>query len=247
MGKYKFEYDLDHPLRSVDHGKILKQKKILKDIYISWYNVFKSYYTEQGRFIELGSGGGFIKDIMPHVITSDVNDIPGIDQCFSALDMPFDDHSIDGIFMIDAFHHFPDVETFMKEATRVLKKQGKIVMIEPWNNWWSRFIYKNFHHELFDPDRDWKFPLQGPLSGSNMALPYIVFKRDRDILKEKFPELKIRKIETHNPFSYLLSGGFSRPPFLPSFIFPIVRYMENVKWIKNNIGMFVTIVIEKNN
>ena len=28
-------------------------------------------------------------------------------------------------------------------------------MIEPANTWFSRIIYKNFHHEVFDESSDW--------------------------------------------------------------------------------------------
>lgn len=247
MGKYKFEYDLDHPLRSIDHKNILLKKKVLKNLYKTWYEKFKYFVNKNGNYLELGSGGGFIKEVIPNIKTSDVNKIPGVDEYFSALEMPFKENSLDGIFMIDSFHHFPDVEAFLNEAIRVLKTKGKIVMIEPWNTGWSRFIYKKFHHELFDTNRDWFFPMKGPLSGSNMALPYIVFKRDRKIFDEKFPQLKIKKIEPHTPFTYLLSGGFSRTAFLPNFMFLFVRLFENIKMVKNNFGMFVTIVIEKEN
>lgn len=246
MIRYKFEHDINNPLRSLEHKKILLNKKCLNNLYIEWYNIFKENIELNHKYIELGSGGGFIKEIIPDILTSDVNNIPGIDQIFSASNLPFEDKSISGIFMIDAFHHFPEIEKFFNEAIRVLKNRSKIVIIEPWNTRWSRFIYKKFHHELFDLERDWNFPLSGPLSGSNMALPYIVFKRDIEIFKQKFPELRVNKIKPHTPFTYLLTGGFSRKPFLPNFIINCIRYIENhIAGLRNNFAMFVTIELEK--
>ena len=58
--------------------------------------------------MELGSGGGFLKDIEPSVICSDVLDLPTNDLTFSALDMPFADGELSALFMIDTFHHIPD-------------------------------------------------------------------------------------------------------------------------------------------
>lgn len=246
MISYKFKYDLNHPNRSIEHKKILLSKKSLRKLYQNWYHVFKSYVKDEAKYIELGSGGGFIKDIIPEVITSDINKIPGVGQYFSASELPFENQSVSGIFMIDALHHFPEVEKFFSESTRVLKPGGKIVLIEPWNTKWARFIYKRFHHELFDLNRDWTFPLSGPLSGSNMALPYIIFKRDIEKFKEKFPKLKVKKIYPHTPFAYLLTGGFSRKAFLPGFMISLVRYIENhFAFIRNKFAMFVTIEIEK--
>ena len=246
MGAYTFKFDLNHPERSLEHKQILLSKTSLKSLYIDWYNLFKKYIQKDSVYIELGSGGGFIKDIIPNIITSDVNQIPGVDKYFSASEMPFENESVSGIFMIDAFHHFPNVDEFFEESIRVLKTNGKIVMIEPWNTKWSSWIYKKFHHELFDPDLDWRFPTSGPLSGSNMALPYIVFRRDIDIFNQKYPQLKVKTIEPHTPFAYLLTGGFSRSAFLPAFIIKIVRYCEkHFTWLRNKFAMFVSIEIEK--
>lgn len=246
MIPYKFKYDLNHPNRSIEHKEILVSKKSLRKIYESWYNVFKSYVKDDSIYLELGSGGGFIKDIIPQVITSDINKIPGVDQYFSASELPYEDQSVSGIFMIDALHHFPEAEKFFSESVRVLKTGGKIVLIEPWNTKWARFIYKRFHHELFDLNRDWTFPLSGPLSGSNMALPYIIFKRDIEKFKDKYPKLNVKKIQPHTPFTYLLTGGFSRRAFLPGFMISFVRYIEkHTAFIRNKFAMFVTIEIEK--
>ena len=120
-----------------------------------------------------------MKEIDGEIITSDIMDLPVVDQVFSAEKLPFEEKSISAIYMINVFHHIPDVRAFLKEAERCLKKGGKIVMIEPGDSPFSRFIYKRFHHEMYDDKRDWTFPATGPLSGSNQALPYIVFNRDR--------------------------------------------------------------------
>ena len=246
MRPYKFKFGLDDPKRTLEHQNILFKKKSLKSIYEDWYNIFKSFTDGKSRYIELGSGGGFIKEVIPNIITSDVNEIPGIDKYFSASNIPFDDSSLSGIFMIDALHHFPEVEKFFGEAERVLKNGGRIVAIEPWNTFWSRFIYRKFHHELFDLNRDWTFPKKGPLSGSNMALPYIIFKRDFKYFENKFSGLKLRCINLHTPFSYLLTGGFSRKMFLPEFMIFYVRFFEKqIPFLRNKLAMFATIVIEK--
>ena len=149
--------------------------------------------------MELGSGGGFLKDLMPSIITSDILDLPTNDMVFSALDMPFQDSSVSGIFMVDTFHHIPDSQLFLQEAFRTLKVGGKIVMIEPANSLWGRFIYKNFHHEPFNPKGDWTIPNSGPMSGANGCLPWIVFERDKFVFKNQFPGFEIECINYHTP------------------------------------------------
>ena len=152
-------------------------------------------HIPEGILVELGSGGGFFKEFVPKLICSDILDLPGNDMCFSALNMPFEDNSVSAIFMIDTFHHIPDSEKLLEEASRVLKKGGKIMMIEPANSCWGRFIYKNFHHEPFDPAGDWSFPLSGPMSGANGALPWIVFERDQKRFRNDFSGFEMSKIK----------------------------------------------------
>ena len=64
--------------------------------------------------------------------------MPSNDMTFSALEMPLKNHSVGGIFMIDTMHHIPDSEQFLNEASRVLLKGGKIIMIEPANSFLGR-------------------------------------------------------------------------------------------------------------
>ena len=99
------QYNLDDPRRTVAHGDIIRQKKILHQLYLEWYGHFKQKADKlpQGHLIELGSGGGFIKEIIPQMLTSDVMDLPDLDYVFPGENMPFDNGSVAGIFMIDVF------------------------------------------------------------------------------------------------------------------------------------------------
>jgi SAM-dependent methyltransferase len=246
--KYKFTYDLDSPLRTLEHAKIIQKKFFLKKIYTSWYEIlFKEIpdYAEK-KIVELGSGGGFLKKLAPEIITSDFLDLPSNDMCFSALKMPFGNSNLDGIFMIDTFHHLPDVQQFLVEANRTLRPGAKLIMIEPANSRWGRWIYQNFHHEPFDPSGDWKIPSSGPLSGANGALPWIVFDRDREKFASLFPNLEIRSVQYHSPFSYLISGGLSRYQLLPDFCYFFIRLADQVASnITHQASMFMTVVIQK--
>ena len=148
--------------------------------------------------------------------------------------------------MIDVLHHIAEPAAFFAEACRCLKANGKIVMIEPANTCWARFIYKNFHHEPFETDGKWGVDHSGPLSKANGAIPWIIFSRDRKIFETEFPALKIIKIRNHTPFRYLISGGLSLRQLIPSFMYPVVKAMEFLLTPVNGlIGMFQTIELQK--
>ena len=240
--------DLDDPATTLLHAEILQQKPFLRKLYIDFYRQFERAVSnpENKVLVELGSGGGFIKEIIGNVITSDILELPNVDKVFSAQEMPFEKGSVDALFMIDVLHHITVPRAFFKEAMRCLKPGGKVVMVEPANTLFSRFIYKNFHHELFDTQAEWELKNFGPLSHGNGAMPWIIFSRDREIFEKEFPSLRIVSIRSHTPLRYLLSGGLTLRQLVPSFSYPFFRAIEYALYPLNGlVGMFQTIELEK--
>jgi SAM-dependent methyltransferase len=240
--------ELDDPATTILHGQIIQKKLFLKKLYIDFYEQFKKATPdfETKVLVELGSGGGFVKEVISNVITSDIIELPNVDKVFSAADMPFESKSVDAFFMIDVLHHIADSRVFFAEAMRCLKPGGRIIMIEPANTLWSRFIYRNFHHEEFDTEGRWGLKGTGPLSQGNGAIPWIIFSRDRKIFEEEFPKLRIIRIRRHTPIRYLLSGGLSLRQLVPSFAYPIVKVIElALSPFNDMLGMFQTIELEK--
>lgn len=242
--------DLDDPKITILRSRIIQDNLYLRNLYIDFYTIFKNSLkglSKRRKLVELGSGGGFIKKIIPDVITSDVIKLPDVDLHFSATDMPFKDKSIDKFFMLNVIHHIHDPETFFKETNRCLNENGKLIAIEPANTLWGGFIYKNFHDdEDFDPEGGWTLKSQKALSEANGALPWIIFVRDRKKFEELFPNLRIKKITPHTPIRYLVSGGMSYRQFLPSWMYPAIKNVEKFASPLNRyIGMFYTIEISK--
>lgn len=246
--KYNIPYNLDDPKATLAHRDIILQKPFLKRLYNDWYSVFikKSRAIKNGKYLEIGSGGGFLKDVFPEVITSDILPLPNVDQVFSAEKMPFNNNELASIMMLNVFHHIPKPYLFLQEAERTLVKGGKIIMIEPANSALGRFIYKRFHHEPFDETGEREIEAGNPLSNSNQALPHIYFERDLDLFKKEYPLLKINSITYHSPFSYIISGGVSRSAMLPYFMYSAVKGIE---WLlsplSKQVGLFCTVEIEK--
>lgn len=247
--EYKKDEDIDDPQTTVRRRELIKNKKVLRTIYERWYaditDGFKS--VPEGIKIEIGSGGGFLKDIYPEIVTSDLLPLPFIDQVFSAEQFPYENQSVSGICMVNVLHHIPQCRLFFKEAERCLMPGGKVMMVEPATTLWSKFIFKNFHHEPFEPKAtSWEIDSTGPLSGANGALPWILFFRDRTAFEAAFPNLRIKSIRLHTPFTYLLSGGVSRRAFLPDALFPLLYLTERfLSPLSGLTGMFMTIEIER--
>ena len=241
--------DLDDPMTTILHGQIIRRKPFLFRVYREFYTRLANGLGVAGpdsTVVELGSGGGFIKDVIPAAVTSDILSVPDVDLRFSAQRMPFADKSIDAFLMINVFHHVKDPREFLRELDRSLKPGGRILMIEPANTAWGRFISSHFHHEDFDPAADWRIEGDGPLSRANGALPWIVFGRDRHVFEREFPRLRIAAFDAHMPLKYLVSGGLSLRQLLPGACYGLVdRFERLLRPFNRWLGMFYYVALSK--
>lgn len=243
------DLDIDSPETTMHRSRIIREKSFLKQLYETWYASVSKALPEDitGPVVELGSGGGFLKEIIPGIITSEILQIFDIDMVLDGHRLPFKKESLKGLVMVDVFHHLPRVRHFLSEAAYCMKPGGVIVMIEPWNTPWAARIYSHLHHEPFEPNApEWELPKGGPLSQANSALPWIVFERDLEKFRAAFPEWHLKEPELHTPFSYLLSGGVSLRNFMPGYLFRICRQAEE-KLIqrKDRWAMFAKLVLVK--
>lgn len=232
--------------------KLIQKRPLVRDTYALWYNKFLEDFKAinnkigAGKFLELGSGGSYLNKIIPEVITSDVVQHPNC-MLIDARKLPFDDNSLNGIFMTHVFHHIPNVETFLNEANRTLKPGGRISMVDVANTPLSRFFFKNFHHEPFNENqKEWSFDSRSNID-ANQALTWMVFERDFKQFQNKFPNLKITKKEYLPWLGYTLSGGVTRKDFVPSYLIPLVQLFEKALSIfKPLLALHWYICVEKN-
>jgi len=219
--------NIDDPRTTALRLHIIRSKPFLKNLYEEWYRNIAACFPPDAQILELGSGAGFLKDFIPQLITSDLFPAPDLAQIMDAQAIPMGDASLDGIVMTDVLHHIPDCNSFFAEAARVIRVGGRMVMIEPWNTGWSRWVYQHLHHEPFEADiEDWRIPAAGPLSGANGALPWIVFQRDRNLFESRHRQWRIECIHPIMPFAYVLSGGVSLRSVLPGWMYRPVRWLE---------------------
>jgi SAM-dependent methyltransferase len=238
--------DIDSPKTTELRRQIIRNKAFLRQIYQEWYlAIAASLPRSTEPVLEIGSGAGFLKVFVRSLITSEVIFCPGVDAVLDGMELPFKDGSLQGIVIVDVLHHLPRPRRFFAEAARCVKPGGVMVMIEPWVTRWSQLIYTRLHHEPFRvEDTKWEFPLSGPLSGANGALPYLIFVRDRLQFEAEFPMWQVTGIKPIMPFRYLVSGGVSLRALMPGFTFGFWRNIENLlrPWI-GKLAMFAQIVL----
>lgn len=240
--------DVDDPRAIPLRRRIVREKIFLRGIYEEWYAaIVASLPAGTDPILELGSGGGFLQDVIPGLVTSEVSLQPGVRLVLDGQTLPIATGRLRAIVMTDVLHHLPESRRFLREAARCVRPGGRLVMIEPWVSRWSRFVYPRLHHEPFLPAAPtWEFPAGGPLSAANMALPWIIFVRDRARFEREFPQWRLVRLTPLMPFRYLVSGGVSLRALAPAWTFELWRALERAlePWM-THFGLFVHVVLER--
>jgi SAM-dependent methyltransferase len=203
--------ELDDPSRGDALRQTIARKPALQDFYRDVYARYAECIARTppgGIALELGSGAGFAKDVLPELVTSDVLPYDGVDEVVDGTAMPFADGALRFIGMLNVFHHIPDPPAFLAEAQRCLMPGGRMLIVDQHCGWISKPILRHAHHEPFRPDADrWEFDSTGPLSGANGALAWIVFRRDQQRFARDYPGLELVRYAPHTPLRYWLAGG----------------------------------------
>ena len=185
--------------------------------------------------IEVGSGIGLSKKLIHGLISTDISFHELLDATCDSVALPFKSNSIDAIVIKDALHHLPDVELFLKEAHRVLRMDGRLVVYDPYWGLLARFVYRFLHQEEFNVKaKTWSFPSTSPWD-SNQALTYLLLRRDRIRFEKEFSFFKIEEHEILIGPSFLLSGGVSRRTIVSGrFLSLLLSWeMRQSKWLDN--------------
>ena len=188
-----------------------ERKPVLRVIYDDFYDRIAAV-CRPGLTIEIGGGIGNLKRRLVEVVATDIQAAPWLDCVADAQRLPFAAASAANIVMVDVLHHLEFPTAFFREAERVLRPGGRVVMVEPAITWGSTLFYRLFHHEpvrtsadvLKDGNPD---PHRDPYD-SNQAVPTLLATRDRQRFHRLFPALRIERVEWFSLATYPLSGGF---------------------------------------
>ena len=113
--------------------------------------------------LDLGCGtGAFMKDVLSedshrHVVGVDISENmisqakrklkdKAVFLLADAQDIPLADHSIDLIYCIDSFHHYPHPELVLKELHRILKPGGTFLLGEGYLPFLGRMMMNGYYH-----------------------------------------------------------------------------------------------------
>jgi SAM-dependent methyltransferase len=226
------------------------QKPVLRIIYKDFYRRLAAA-TVPGLTIEIGGGIGNLKQRLNNVVTTDVQPAPWLDCVADAQNLPFGANTASNIVMVDVLHHIEFPANFFREAERILRPDGRILMVEPAITYGSTLFYRLLHQEpvrtsenplhegMPDPKRD---PYE-----SNQAIPTLIATRYRDAFHTRFPNLQISRVDWFSFAAYPLSGGFKPWGLIPqSVVEPLLVLEQKLEGTLGRLAGFrMMLVIKK--
>ncbi len=218
-----------HQIEIRRNREIWRRKPLLREIYAGFYRQGLSWIDRAlaGPVVEIGSGIGHLKEHWPSAISTDLGLNPWLDLVCDGYELPFCDKTVSHLVLFDVFHHLRAPGAFLKEARRVLVSRGRVILIEPYLSWSSFPVYALLHPEPLgwgrpiDPTEQCPRPREYYAAQGNATR--LFFRREAPGWPTGWTRLHAGAFAS---FSYLLSGGFSRPAMYPRGALPALQWMD---------------------
>lgn len=209
-----------------------KRKPLLRTLYGDFYRLLAANLSHlpESKIVELGSGLGNIHDVIPSCLRTDLFPNPWIDQVENAYQLSFAGESVSDLILTDVFHHLKYPGTALREFSRVLRKGGRVIMLEPCVSALGLLVYGVLHDEPLAVTK--RIQWEAPEGWSPEDIDYHAAQGNasRVFLGRRFRSRLTdwRRIQTQrlSAIAYAASGGFSRPQLYPTAALPLVRRLE---------------------
>ena len=205
-----------------------QRKPLLQRIYAGFYARIIRLIDPQiaGAVLEIGSGIGNLKAYYPSAICSDLFPNPWLDLVCDGYELPFEQASLSHLTLFDVFHHLEAPRAFLKEARRVLAPGGRLIIFDPYISFSSFPVYGWLHHEPVA----WRKEIS-QADFSTRPRAYYAAQGDATRLffrnGERDPgDWRVIHREAFAAFSYLFSGGYSKPAMYPQGLLTMLRTVD---------------------
>lgn len=211
-----------------------ERKPMLREIYHDFYRRIAARIDPAvpGPVVELGSGMGRIKDVIPACVTTDLFPNPWLDRRENCYQLSFADGSVSHLVLFDVWHHLRYPGTALREFHRVLAPGGRLILFEPAASWVGWLILHFFHHEpvaVRDP-----ITWHAPAGFSAADADYYAAQGSATRLfwwgegHDRLTGWRLREVQPITSFDYLATGGFSGPQLGGRFLHSLMRALDRV-------------------
>lgn len=203
----------EHQKQIEENLRHWEKKPVLRTVYREFHVLLARHLSNlSGETVEIGSGIGNIKDVVPGCTRTDIFPNPWIDRQENIYQLSMADESVANLVLFDVFHHLEYPLDAVDECHRVLRPGGRLLVFDHSMSTAGLLFSKFAHHERAGFLRDYKLraetaaQLATPRYYADQANSWRILERNfkaflepswRRVAAVKLPALK-----------WLLSGGY---------------------------------------
>lgn len=229
-----------------------RRKPLLQEIYRDFYAEIARELRRDlpGETVEIGSGIGNLKSVMPEAVATDIFPNPWLDRVENAYVLSFAAESVANLILFDVWHHLQYPGTALAEFRRVLAKGGRLIIFDPAMGALGRLVYGMFHHEPLGLKQPIQWLAPKDFSPDEMSYYAAQGNAQRIFLSENFAaELENWRVVRRHLMAaipYVASGGFSGPQLYPKGFLPFLRRIDRLaNWAPTLFATRLLVVLEK--
>lgn len=229
-----------------------EKKPVLRRIYAEFYEKIAAHLKRapQEVTVEIGSGIGNLKSVVPDCIRTDMFDNPWLDQVENAYHLSFADSSVDNLVLFDVWHHLQYPGTVLSEFYRVLKPNGRVIIFDPDMSLLGLVAYGLFHHEPLGLKKEISWDM--PASTNFTELAYyaaqgnanrVFVGKEKENLPRNWNQIHAQRMAS---LAYVASGGYSKPQLYPSILYPFLKAVDKAcSLLPSVFSVRLLVVLEK--
>lgn len=236
-----------HQTEILENERHWRRKPILRTIYQGFHAEIARHLStlESPLVVELGSGIGNIKEVIPHALRTDLFPNPWLDQIENAYALSFGDETVSDLILFDVFHHLQYPGTALREFWRALRPGGRVLVFDPFISLLGLVVYGLLHKEPIHwrQEIEWYAPAgwnpaQADYYAAQGNATRVFFSR---ITPTLFKDWTLVTRKRYAAFSYVASGGYSGPQLYPDSFYPKMRALDG--WLDNIPAAFATRIL----
>jgi SAM-dependent methyltransferase len=223
-----------HNIEIHQNRKNWHRKPGLRAVYETFYREIAARIRRdiKGKIVELGSGLGNIKALLPDCVTTDIFPNSWIDQVEDAYQLSFESGSVSNLILFDVWHHLQFPGSALKEFGRVLAPGGRIIIFDPAMGLIGRFALGCFHREPLGLNQP--ITWDAPDGGSSKEFSYYAAQGRASRIftgpefKSRLADWRIDELAYFSGLAYIATGGFRGPQFVPRFVLEWLTSLDSV-------------------
>jgi SAM-dependent methyltransferase len=222
-----------HRAELEENRRLWERKPLLQRVYRDFYEEIARHLKPGGRTLELGSGMGLIRRVIPECETTDLFETLGVGRVENAYRLSLPERALRNVVLLDVFHHLQYPGSVLTELQRVLEPGGRVVLLEPDVSAVGLVVYGLLHHEGLGLRRpiEWS----APAGFRAERAPYYTGQGNAHRLFVKLspqagtlPGFRVVRVQRFAALSYVASGGFRGPQLYPAALYPLARRLDHL-------------------